>query len=88
MKEFFGNCASEEEYNRANERLIQKYGEEEAEKICHRAGMAGQVGAFWLCRDCIILDEDEFYEKLYPGYVANKKAKKTIDTPTSRQDHG
>jgi hypothetical protein len=72
MDEFFQDCRSEEDYKKAKERLIQKYGEEEAENINLRACASSQIGAFWLCRDCIILNEDEFYEKRFPGYVANK----------------
>jgi hypothetical protein len=83
MDEFFGNCNTEEEHKKANERFIQKYGKEEAENLMIRVSASSQVGAFWLCRDCIILDDDEFYNKLYPGYAANKEEQEDIDIQTS-----
>jgi len=70
-EEFYRDCHSKEDHRRADERLIQKYGKEEAEKIFSFLSAHSQVGAFWLCRDCIILSEDDFYGKLFPGYAAN-----------------
>jgi hypothetical protein len=84
MDEFYLDCHSEEDRRKAGERLIERYGQEEAENIKHRAYKSSQIGSFCLCRDCMTLEEDEFYEKLFPGYATKKKAKKDkdINTPT------
>jgi hypothetical protein len=82
MDEFYQDCHSEEDRWKAIGRLIERYGKEEAENIQIRASMSSQVGSFWLCRDCIILDEDEFYEKLFPGFKAKKDAEEDEDINT------
>ena len=42
--------------------LIEKYGEKEAEMISLRVDAHGSVGKSWECRDCAILDENEYFE--------------------------
>ena len=44
--------------------LIAKYGKEKAEDISFSVQIHGSIGASWECRDCIILDDDEYFEKL------------------------
>jgi hypothetical protein len=48
--------------------LITKYGKERAEKISLLVEAWDQTGASWECRDCIILDDDEYFEKLNQRY--------------------
>jgi hypothetical protein len=71
MDEFFWGCHSKEDCRMAEERLIEEYGAEDAENIQMRERASAQVSSYWLCRDCIILDYDEFFKKLYPDYAAN-----------------
>ena len=80
MGEFFRDCQSEEDYRRAEERLIQRTGREKGENIILRLkAILTQVVAYWLCRDCIVLDEAEFQKK---GYAWRYAAVKDIDMPT------
>jgi len=65
LDEFFQGCHSEEDHRRARKKLIQTYGEEEAERMQLRVSASNQIGSFWLCRDCIILEDDEFYGTLF-----------------------
>jgi hypothetical protein len=45
--------------------MIAKYGKKKGE-ILYVLGQASSTsGASWECRDCIILDEDKYFEKLY-----------------------
>lgn len=61
MEEFFGPCCSSEDYARANEKLIEKYGQEEAEGMIFYHQLSSQVGKSWECRDCICLSTKRFY---------------------------
>jgi hypothetical protein len=44
--------------------LVDKYGKEKGEKLGLIAMAWGQVGSSWECRDCIVLDYDEYFENL------------------------
>lgn len=81
-EECCSNCHSEEE---SRERLLKKYSEEEAEFLIAHESMFTQVSAYWLCRDCIILDEDEFHEKLYSDYAENKKGLAQVEVAMIEQ---
>lgn len=48
--------------------LIAKYGKEKGEMLSLAVEAYGCVGANWLCRDCIVLDEDDYFEKLNQRY--------------------
>jgi hypothetical protein len=45
--------------------MINKYGEQRAEQFDFSVQLHCSVGKSWECRDCIVLDEDEYFEKLY-----------------------
>jgi hypothetical protein len=44
--------------------LINKYGKDEGERLNYGAQLCTSTFASWLCRDCIILSEDEYFERL------------------------
>ena len=48
--------------------LITKYGKERAEQISISVEAWAQTGASWECRDCFVLDHDEYFEKLNQSY--------------------
>lgn len=80
-EEFFRDCQSEEDYIRAEERLIQINGREKADNIILRIkAIFTHVVAYWLCRDCIILDRPEFQKKRFARYYS---AMKDTDMPSS-----
>ena len=43
--------------------MIRKYGREEGSRLSFLAMAYGQIGSSWECRDCIILDNDGYFEK-------------------------
>lgn len=53
--------------------FIAKFGEEEGKKLYLSGQAYGCTGASWECRDCIALDEDEYFEKLDEKYASDKK---------------
>jgi|GEM_PF-2681326 len=55
--------ASEEEW------LIHKYGKEKTEEMYLMSQMANTVHKSWECRDCVVLYDEEYFEK----YMANQK---------------
>lgn len=64
VTKFFGECRTAEDYKRAEKMLIEKYGQEEAERIMWLVQLSSTVGASWECRDCAVLDIYEYHEKL------------------------
>jgi hypothetical protein len=44
--------------------MINKYGKEKAEAMYWALQAHGCVGSSWECRDCMVLDMDEYFEKL------------------------
>ena len=79
MNKFFGKFPTEEEFWKAKERLLQKYGKEKLEELTHYF-YAGGVGSSWECVDCICLTIEEYFEKRRQAY---SKAEENIDMPTS-----
>jgi hypothetical protein len=61
--EFFYNCPTDKEFQKAKEKLAQKYGELQAKYIINWVHMSGSVGPSRQCRDCICLDWYEFEER-------------------------
>lgn len=61
---FFGDCVTEDDYDIAMKLLVHEYGENDAKIIELRVQEHGSVGKSWECRDCIILDQFEYFEKL------------------------
>jgi hypothetical protein len=66
----FGSCETKADYERAESRLAREYGQKDADDIMILISGASQVDASWECRDCIVLDMDEYFEKL--GYDLDK----------------
>ena len=46
-----------------SEWLIEKYGKEEANRLINRASASNYSFSSWECKDCIVLDDDEYFEK-------------------------
>ena len=71
-EEFFGErdskCATEADFENAKRMMIEEYGEEETERIILLVHAAGCTGSSWECRDCIVLDVYEYFEKLSAQY--------------------
>ena len=51
--------------------MIDNYGKEKGEDLYWSAALYGSAGKSWECRDCAVLDADEYWEKrfkrLYPN---------------------
>jgi hypothetical protein len=60
---YFGSCKTRSDYARAIRRLDEDYGED-AQGITYWIEGASALWFSWECRDCIVLDNDEFFEKL------------------------
>ena len=44
--------------------MLKVYGKEKGEKLYWSGMASGQTCSSWECRDCAVLDEDEYFEKL------------------------
>ncbi|MGO9017767.1 MAG: hypothetical protein ACLQVJ_05370 [Syntrophobacteraceae bacterium] len=67
LEEYFGDCKNEEDANQAKAIIIEKYGEKKMEDLDFYMMLRGSVHSVRLCRDCVILDKPELYERLYPS---------------------
>ena len=47
--------------------LITKYGKKKAEEISLSVQVYGSMGSSWECRDCVVLDDDRYFERLFGG---------------------
>jgi hypothetical protein len=54
----------EEGFEGPLEWLIDVYGEEKGKSLMYSAEAFGTSCADWLCRDCIALDQDEYFDRL------------------------
>jgi hypothetical protein len=61
MEEFFSHCETDEDYERAEEALVKKYGEEEAKNI--RIWSSPGTMPSWECSDCFHLADEEYFDK-------------------------
>ncbi len=52
--------------------FVSKYGEEEGESLYYTAVFFSDYEPSWECRDCFILDHDEYFEKLKQKYQENR----------------
>ena len=52
---------SEDDYDKVLNKLIDKYGQEEAEGMMLYYELSNQVGKSWECRDCICLSSKRFH---------------------------
>jgi hypothetical protein len=48
--------------------LIHKYGPEKGRELCNRIQFYSGLRSTYECRDCVVLDEDEWFEKQDRGY--------------------
>ena len=48
--------------------FIERYGEEKGKRLYWGEQAYGSIGASWECRDCFVLDHDEYFEKLRQRY--------------------
>ena len=71
-EKYFGNCHTQEDHAKARDVIVRDLGEEEAERILLSTSATDTVEAVWLCRDCLVLDLDEYIEKQYPEYKSRK----------------
>jgi hypothetical protein len=69
---YFGNCHTEEDYAKAKDVIARDLGEKEAERIIFSDQLSATTEAVWLCRDCIVLGLDEYFEKRFPEYYSKK----------------
>lgn len=56
---------SEEGYESPLEWMIDRFGKEKGKRLWYTAQAFDCVCADWLCRDCIDLGEDEYFEKVH-----------------------
>jgi len=62
--------------------FIETYGEGKGKRLYYEGQLQGWMGSSWECRDCIILDDDEYFEKRRPTLeTINKKS-------SGRDEHG
>lgn len=62
MKEFFGGCRSTEDFDKAKGRLIEKFGQEEADGMMEYDSMMGGTHRSFECRDCIRLSGKRYHQ--------------------------
>ena len=60
-EEFFAQCETESDWEHAWKRLVEKYGQEKAEDLETKHLMSITLANYWECRDCIVLDDDEYF---------------------------
>jgi hypothetical protein len=58
------NCFEAEGYTDPLDWMVAKYGKEEGERLELMVHAYSCVGSSWECRDCVGLDEDEYFERL------------------------
>ncbi len=58
---------NEMNYEHFEEYLVEEVGEEEAQQLMLYDQITNTVEASWECRDCIVLDGDDFYKKRAEG---------------------
>jgi len=54
---------SEEGFKRPMDWMIQKFGKKKADELSFSAQLYGQIGSSWECRDCIVLDDQEIWQR-------------------------
>lgn len=59
---------SKRDYEDFEKFLIEEVGEEKAQEVLFYDQVVNTVEASWECRDCIVLDGSEFYDKRLQGY--------------------
>lgn len=64
INHFFRKCETDADRYKAENKLVQEYGQLNADRIMFLHGASKQIDPLWLCKDCIILDDDEYYKKI------------------------
>jgi len=59
--------------------FISRYGKEKGEKLYWAAIFCGGADPQWLCRDCIVLDLDEYFARSCKTYLERQKNQVTVD---------
>ena len=77
-EKYFGDCDTEKDYSEAKDVIVRDLGEKEAERIINSTIASGTIEAAWLCRDCIVLDYDEYFKKRFPEYYSKKSEPESI----------
>ena len=54
--------------------MIKIHGKEKGEQHLYAVGLYSQVGSSWECRDCVVLDEKEYFEQLEKTYSNYKSS--------------
>jgi hypothetical protein len=75
LEEYFGDCKNEEDGKQADAIFIQEHGKEKLDELEDYSMLRGAIHSIWLCRDCMILDRPELYERL----DARRRIRKTKD---------
>jgi hypothetical protein len=57
--------------------FIDKYGQEKGERLYWSGQAYGCIGASWECRDCIVLDLDEYFVKVAQRHKDNPTKDRT-----------
>ena len=60
-------------FEEAERWLIQKYGSKKTEEFLFAIEMNNCIGKSWECRDCAILYEDEYFDKLNETFGINEE---------------
>ena len=58
-------CYQNDGYKEELDWMVDKYGEEKGKKLYWTAMCYGSTGSSWECRDCIVLDQNSYFEKLH-----------------------
>lgn len=64
---YFGNCRTEEDFEFERKLFDDEYGQGEASNLLMFMNASSLMESVWLCRDCIVLSEEEYYLKVYDG---------------------
>jgi hypothetical protein len=65
---FFNGPDDAEAREDAKSRFIETFGKEDAGFITMTCGVFSCIGSVMLCRDCIVLDYDDYFDKLFEAY--------------------
>ena len=58
-------CYRDEGFDDPLDWMIVKHGKEAGERLYFKAQLYGSTRKSWECRDCVVLDEEEYFEKLW-----------------------
>jgi hypothetical protein len=61
---WFADCKSYEEHVETEKELKRKYGERKVDRVMMGVKAHAQIESSWECRDCFVLDSEQYFEKL------------------------